>query len=112
MKRNSLALSQTSFSLTHTSHSFTLIELMVSVFIFSLLISVGMSAMTIMWHSKSKLTGSKTVQEAGRLGMEMMANEVKKANTDGTVTVSGVTYPYKKFYISDDHSTLKVSQND
>lgn len=39
--------------------------------------------MTVMWHSKSKVSGSKTVQEAGRLGMETMANDIKSA--DGTV---------------------------
>lgn len=89
MKHNSLT--QTSFSLTHTSHSFTLIELMVSVFIFSMLMSVGMASMTIMWHSKSKLTGSKTVQETGRLAMETITNDIKSA--DGTV--SG----YKNFKI-------------
>ncbi len=75
--------------------SFTLIELLVATFIFVILITVGMASMTVMWHSKSKLSGSKAVQEAARLSMETMANAVKSSNGTGRVGARD----YKQFAV-------------
>lgn len=70
------------FSKKHSS--FTLVETLVAVFIFTVVITAGMSAMTMMMNSRSKLTGAKEVQEAGRLVVESISNEAKKQVYDGT----------------------------
>ncbi|OGD56732.1 hypothetical protein A2V71_04285 [Candidatus Berkelbacteria bacterium RBG_13_40_8] len=64
-------------------NSFTLVEILVAVFIFSIVVTVGTSSMVSFLNARNKLSGAKDIQEAGRLVMEMISTEIQKPIKNG-----------------------------
>jgi|GEM_PF-3233803 len=86
--------------------SFTLIEVLLAASIFAMLIIFGISAFSTIVSWKKKTGSENSLQAAGRHALEVMTNEIEKANLNFTPNTAGQSPQRFGFYMNNPSLTF------